>query len=477
MMMMDICTDGNVQDMEMEKLKEKYFKGLLGQLKINEKHQVDQDSLLLEMFLAYIHSKQISFKEFIRIIIDETIKRLEIKLQSYRASNFNSNNKWDNDLRKSAFTHLSNNMKVLYYILRDSIHLEQQKFLEKYAYLRMEVSSFGIVKQAAGCFKKEEYFWIVSLKLGHLNGFYWNQVYDAVFECTTPYSSDNDILAELSGPLPEEHVLLQSIETSLKDKVQNGRLTKEMRQKVIVPLLKEFFAYDNPFNGAARYSLKSTAVISPIAVIEKAGAAKGSPSAAVIPPIAVIKKAGATEGSSMAAVVSPIAVIEKAGATEGSSMAVVVSQTATTVSPPPPIGRVNQECVRSINAILSSLQIKETSKLSNSTAVKTHRSKSATKKSSVSVLANFLKATKIPAQDALKFFEKKEIWLLLAKFDRMLSSVLLAKMILSMVKELDRILQRMQVVLQLDFVLVLCMPFVYSVFVQLQQSDRIWKRC
>ena len=88
--MMDICTDGNVQDMEMEKLKEKYFKGLLEQLKINEKHQVDQDSLLLEMFLAYIHSKQISFKEFIRIIIDETIKRLEIKLQSYRASNFNS---------------------------------------------------------------------------------------------------------------------------------------------------------------------------------------------------------------------------------------------------------------------------------------------------------------------------------------------------------------------------------------------------
>jgi hypothetical protein len=88
-------------------------------------------------------------------------------------------------------------------------------------------------------------------------------------------------------------------------------------------------------------------------------------------------------------------------------MAAVVSQTATTFTPPPSIGRVNQECVQSINAILSSLQIKETSKLSNSTAVKTHRSKSATKNSSVSVLADFLKATKIPAQDALKFFEKK----------------------------------------------------------------------
>ncbi len=75
----------------------------------------------------------------------------------------------------------------------------------------MEVSSFCIVKQAAGCFKKEEYFWIVSLKLGHLKGFYLNQVYDAVFECTTPYSSNNDILAELSEPHPEEHLLLFTI--------------------------------------------------------------------------------------------------------------------------------------------------------------------------------------------------------------------------------------------------------------------------
>ncbi len=62
--------DGIVQDMEIEKLKEIYFERLLEQLKTNERHQEDQDSLLLEMFLAYIHSKQISFKEFIRIIID-----------------------------------------------------------------------------------------------------------------------------------------------------------------------------------------------------------------------------------------------------------------------------------------------------------------------------------------------------------------------------------------------------------------------
>ena len=126
MMITDTCTDG----VEIIKLKEIYFKSLLEQLKTNERHQEDQVSLLLEMFLAYIHSKQISFKDFIEITIEETNKQLEKKLQSYRTSNFNFNNKWDCHLRKSAFTNLSNNMKVLYYILRDSIHLEQQKFLE-----------------------------------------------------------------------------------------------------------------------------------------------------------------------------------------------------------------------------------------------------------------------------------------------------------------------------------------------------------
>ena len=58
MMIMEICTGGIVQDMEMERLKEIYFNRLLEQLKINERHQEDQDSLLLEMFLAYIHSKK-----------------------------------------------------------------------------------------------------------------------------------------------------------------------------------------------------------------------------------------------------------------------------------------------------------------------------------------------------------------------------------------------------------------------------------
>ncbi len=95
--------DGIVQDMEIEKLKAIYFERLLEQLKTNERHQEDQVSLLLEMFLAYIHSKQISFKEFMRIIIDETIKRLEIKLQSDRKSNLYSNNKWGPRSRKECF--------------------------------------------------------------------------------------------------------------------------------------------------------------------------------------------------------------------------------------------------------------------------------------------------------------------------------------------------------------------------------------
>ena len=46
MMIMDICTDGIVQDMEIVKLKEKYFERLLEQLKTNERHQEDQVKFL-----------------------------------------------------------------------------------------------------------------------------------------------------------------------------------------------------------------------------------------------------------------------------------------------------------------------------------------------------------------------------------------------------------------------------------------------
>jgi hypothetical protein len=71
--------------------KEVYLNSLLTQLKVNEEHQRNQESLLLEIYLADIHSKNLScyqFKEFITLFIDETTARLDVIIQSNRTSDW-----------------------------------------------------------------------------------------------------------------------------------------------------------------------------------------------------------------------------------------------------------------------------------------------------------------------------------------------------------------------------------------------------
>ena len=61
-------------------------------MKINEKHQKEQESFLLEMYLSHINLKlkgknsDLKFKEFINIIEEETITRLDSKIQSDKIS-------------------------------------------------------------------------------------------------------------------------------------------------------------------------------------------------------------------------------------------------------------------------------------------------------------------------------------------------------------------------------------------------------
>ena len=75
-----------------KKLTEAFFNKLFEQLKINEKHQKEQESLLLEVYLSYINLKlkgqnsDLQFKEFIKIIEDETNTRADKKIQSAIAS-------------------------------------------------------------------------------------------------------------------------------------------------------------------------------------------------------------------------------------------------------------------------------------------------------------------------------------------------------------------------------------------------------
>ena len=302
-------------------LTEAYFKQLFAQLKINENHRKKQETLLLEMYLSHINlklkgeNKDLKFKEFINIIEDETIRRLEIKIHSDKISHgFTAAQVYTQ--KRSYCSHVSNDMKVLYSILRDSLCLEQEKFFEKYRYLSMQGTSFDILKHAAGFFKREDFFWIVFLKLAFLKGIFWNQIYDAVSECARPYSRNTFILQELQHT--ENHQLLQSIQTSLRS------MTSELKQKVNVPSLKEFFASDNPFDWKAGTAEGSAIISSTIPVIGKDGAAKGS--AIISSTIPFIGNDGAAEEGS-AIVSSPKEFFGKAGAAEVSPKAADISPT------------------------------------------------------------------------------------------------------------------------------------------------------
>ena len=320
MMMVPYNQEKETEILHQKKLTEAFFNRLFEQLQINEKHQKGQEFLLLEMYLSHINLKlkgknsDLKFKEFIDIIVDETNTRLDKKILSDKESHgFTDGPAYAQ--RKSYFKHVSNNMKVLYCFLRDSLCLEQENFFEKYKYLSMQGTSLDILKHAAGFFKREDFFWIVFLKLAYKKGIFWNQIHDAVSECARPYSSNTSILQELQRT--ENNQLLQSIETNY---FAFGKITKEMKRNVIVPSLKEFFASDNPFDWKAGAAEGSAIISSPIEVFEKVGAAEGS--ASTVP---FIGKTGTAESSTI--ISSPIEVSEKAGAAEDSPIAAVISPT------------------------------------------------------------------------------------------------------------------------------------------------------
>ena len=359
----ELTVELEMMEGERERLREQFFERLLEQSIRNEKHQVDQDSLLLEMYLSYIYFKKTTsdqlFKEFIQFITDETHEHIEANLHQgclvKRRENF----------RRGIFRHISTKMKDLYTLLRDSLILNQQSFSEKYSYM-FKKKSLDIVKQAAGSLKKEDFFWLATLKLPHKRGgFYWNQVYDAVVQIAASdlYSQNSGIVFELiqSG---QEHPILQSIETNLRAVVKNESLTEEMKRVVILPTLKEFFALDNPFCGRTKGALLIENAISPTAVVEKVH-----------------------EGSSTLADISPKVVV---------------------TSPKEDL----QACLGMMRKKLTMLKSKETSQVSYCTPGIPVGDKTQRLQTSVSVavsyLAGFLKDYKISAQSAKEFFERKK---------------------------------------------------------------------
>jgi hypothetical protein len=87
-MIMVPSSNQETEILHQKNLTEAFFNNLFDQLKINENHQKEQESFLLEMYLSHINLKlkgknsDLKFKEFIDIIEEETITRLDTKTQS-----------------------------------------------------------------------------------------------------------------------------------------------------------------------------------------------------------------------------------------------------------------------------------------------------------------------------------------------------------------------------------------------------------
>ena len=367
-----VTADLEMMEGESERKKEEFFRKLFEQLIRNETHQKEQNSLLLEIYLSYSVYKTSDqlFKEFVEFIAYETNARFEFNMQSRREKpGYNDNKAFA--IRRSTFRHISNHMKVLYIILRDSLTLEQQPFLEKYNYI-MNKNSLDIVKYAAGSLKKEDFFWLASMKHSVKKGLYLNQICDAVVKASDLYSHNSNIGFELEKD-EENHPIFTSIETNLRAQVNFENLTKEMKHDVILPTLKELFALDNPFCGRTKGALLIENAISPSAVVEKVH-----------------------EGSLNVADISPTAVV---------------------TSPKQEL----EECIGMMRKKLTMLKIKETSQVSYlapgiPVGDKTHRLQTSVSvadstsdlQTSVSFLAGFLKEHKISAQRAKDFFIRKK---------------------------------------------------------------------
>ena len=75
MMMVPYNQEKETEILHQKKLTEAFFNNLFDQLKINENHQKEQESFLLEMYLSHINLKlkgknsDLKFKEFINIIV------------------------------------------------------------------------------------------------------------------------------------------------------------------------------------------------------------------------------------------------------------------------------------------------------------------------------------------------------------------------------------------------------------------------
>ena len=218
--------------------------------------QTDYLKYLLELFLAYF-CKNGSIKEFVEIHIDEAIKHLDKVLivdQQQKWWDEMGVSKQKNHKRTKRiryFKNLSNGTKQLYFLFRNSLKLQSNKFLQKeYPHLCLDDYKYQIIRAAANSVKREDYFLIESTSLAYQDpdkrGFPTWLLINVLSESVSTFQA-LDTVVDLKKE-KGEHILIKYIEDKLRRNISSF---KKFNNKHMIPsivqMLLEYYARDNPF--------------------------------------------------------------------------------------------------------------------------------------------------------------------------------------------------------------------------------------
>jgi hypothetical protein len=229
-------------------------------------HQNEYLITLLELFLVHFYHSNDDMKDFIQVLIKEATGHLEGKLLEdekldwYFSMTNNQKKFYRLETRARYFKNLSKSINQLYDLIRNSLTLQSDQFLHvQYSYLPLNRDNYEIIRQFATSVKREDYFLIGLVSLAYQKasdrGYTFSMLIDTLSESVGAH-----LVKDKKDQKTEHHLMLKYIEERLKSKTRditncNSSVTlvktfdtfgRKMKQ-LILNILKEYHAQDNPF--------------------------------------------------------------------------------------------------------------------------------------------------------------------------------------------------------------------------------------
>ena len=229
-------------------------------------HQNEYLITLLELFLVHFYHSNDDMKDFIQVLIKEATGHLEGKLLEdekldwYFSMTNNQKKFYRLETRARYFKNLSKSINQLYDLIRNSLTLQSDQFLHvQYSYLPLNRDNYEIIRQFATSVKREDYFLIGLVSLAYQKasdrGYTFSMLIDTLSESVGAH-----LVKDKKDQKTEHHLMLKYIEERLKSKTRDitncnssvklvktfDTFGRKMKQ-LILNILKEYHAQDNPF--------------------------------------------------------------------------------------------------------------------------------------------------------------------------------------------------------------------------------------